>query len=136
MPASDSDNLKPPPKTADAVAVALATDKTGDADGERPPKVIAGGRGRVAEQILEVAFAHGIKVREDADLVELLAAIDMDSEIPLDAFAAVAEILTYVYEANQAMDADGNSDAPPSKDELVARWSNPENTEPDTKDTE
>ena len=57
----------------------------------------------MAEQILQVAFDRGIKVREDADLAEMLSAIDIDSEIPVEAFAAVAEILTYVYRANGNM---------------------------------
>ena len=39
-------------------------------------------------------------MREDADLAEVLTAIDVDSEIPIEAFAAVAEILSYVYRAN------------------------------------
>ncbi len=72
-----------------------------------PPRVVAGGRGAVAEQILAIAFANGIKVREDADLAQMLSAIDIDSEIPLEAFAAVAEILAYVYRANGAMPPPG-----------------------------
>ncbi len=80
----------------DSVAVALAYEPAGgDA-----PKVVAGGHGAVAEQILRIAFANGVKVREDADLAELLSAIDIDTEIPVEAFAAVAEILIYVYRAN------------------------------------
>lgn len=67
---------------------------------EYAPKVVASGKGAVAEQILRIAFAKGIKVREDADLAELLSAVDIDSEIPIEAFAAVAEILAYVYRAN------------------------------------
>jgi len=57
----------------------------------------------VAEQILAIAFAHDIKVREDADLVQILEAVDLDSEIPLEALAAVAEILSYVYRANNRL---------------------------------
>lgn len=64
------------------------------------PKVTATGRGWIAEKILDVAFAHGVKVREDADLAEILAAVDLDEEIPVEAFIAVAEILRYVYAAN------------------------------------
>lgn len=64
------------------------------------PKVVATGRGWIAEKILEVAFAHGVKVREDADLAEILTAVDLDEEIPVEAFIAVAEILRYVYAAN------------------------------------
>jgi flagellar biosynthesis protein len=64
------------------------------------PTVVATGRGAVAEQILQIAFANDIKVREDADLVEVLSSVDIESEIPLEALAAVAEILAYVYRAN------------------------------------
>lgn len=49
-----------------------------------------------------MAFACGIKVRQDADLAEILAAVDIDSEIPPQAFAAVAEILSYIYQLNAA----------------------------------
>ncbi len=50
--------------------------------------------------ILAPAFANGVKVREDADLAEILAAVEVDTEIPLEAFTAVAEILAYVYRSN------------------------------------
>jgi flagellar biosynthesis protein len=69
--------------------------------GDGAPKVVASGRGAFARSILERAFASGVKVREDADLVQLLAAVDVDSLIPLEAFMAVAEILAYVYHINQ-----------------------------------
>lgn len=64
------------------------------------PRMVASGRGALAEQILQIAWANNIKVREDADLVEILSAIDVDSDIPIEAFAAIAEILSYVYRAN------------------------------------
>ncbi|MEK9726174.1 MAG: EscU/YscU/HrcU family type III secretion system export apparatus switch protein, partial [Rhodospirillaceae bacterium] len=99
MPSSDDTergNLKPPPETKDTVAVALHQAKETD----RAPKVVAAGRGGLAEQILQIAFAQGIKVREDADLAQLLSAVGEDSEIPTEAFAAVAEILCYLYRAN------------------------------------
>lgn len=77
-------------------AVAIEYDRaSGDA-----PLVTASGKGALAEQILKIAFERGIKVREDAELVEILSLVDVDSPIPLEAFAAVAEILAYVYQAN------------------------------------
>ena len=75
--------------------------KDASQNGSRP-RIVAKGEGGVAEQILQVAWANDVKVREDADLVEVLAAIDVESEIPMEAFAAVAEILSYVYRANAA----------------------------------
>jgi flagellar biosynthesis protein len=79
-----------------AVAVALHYDP----DQPELPKVVASGRGSVAEQILQLAFANGVKVRTDPDLVEVLAAVEVDTVIPVEAFVAVAEILAYVYRAN------------------------------------
>ncbi|MCF8495273.1 MAG: EscU/YscU/HrcU family type III secretion system export apparatus switch protein [Alphaproteobacteria bacterium] len=64
------------------------------------PRVTAAGRGSIAEKILEIAFAHGIRVREDAALAEMLTKVEIDSPIPSEAFMAVAEILAYVYRAN------------------------------------
>jgi flagellar biosynthesis protein len=77
-------------------AVALHYDRDMDA----APRITATGRGYVADQIVALAFAHGVRVREDADLVEVLATLEVDSVIPLEAFTAVAEILSYVYRAN------------------------------------
>lgn len=80
-----------------SVAVAIEG-KQGDPDSA--PKIIATGRGKLAEEILALAFSKGVKVREDADLAELLVKLDMDTPIPSEAILAVAEILAKVYEAN------------------------------------
>ena len=77
---------------------------------DAPARLVARGQGAIAEQILAIAFAQGVRVREDSDLVELLDAVDLDAEVPLHALAAVAEILTYVYRANGLM-ADGNDES-------------------------
>ncbi|WP_431858516.1 EscU/YscU/HrcU family type III secretion system export apparatus switch protein [Azospirillum sp.] len=89
-----SSNARAKPQRPVAVALSYELGQPG------LPKVVATGRGAVAEQILEVAFANGVKVREDADLVEILSALDLDSEIPVEAIVAVAEILSHVYRAN------------------------------------
>ena len=79
------------------IAVALSHRPGTDADA---PRVVATGRGQLARRILDLAFASGVKVREDADLAQILSAVAIDSVIPLEAFMAVAEILSYVYRAN------------------------------------
>jgi flagellar biosynthesis protein len=101
-----SENQEPPspyspvkPASGRPVAVAI---KGRDGQRDSLPKVIASGRGKLAEQILELAFAKGLKVREDADLAELLAKLDLDTPIPSEAIVAVAEILARVYEFNAA----------------------------------
>ncbi|MGB0696398.1 MAG: EscU/YscU/HrcU family type III secretion system export apparatus switch protein [Rhodospirillaceae bacterium] len=95
---------KPPAAPPEEPKVAVALDYDGS---ETAPRVVASGRGAVADQILRIAFAEGVKVREDADLAEVLASVDVDQEIPLEAFAAVAEILAYVYRANGRTPEDG-----------------------------
>jgi len=65
------------------------------------PRIVASGRGAVAEQIVAVAQAQGIRVSKDADLAEVLVALEVGSDIPVEAFAAVAEILSYIYRANK-----------------------------------
>lgn len=105
---SDEDEVGPRrprwPQPRDKPAIAVAIDqkpRLGPDGSERTaPRVIATGRGSVAEQILEIAFAQGVPVREDPDLVELLATLELEAEIPVDAIAAVAEILSYIYRAN------------------------------------
>ncbi|MDJ0685660.1 MAG: EscU/YscU/HrcU family type III secretion system export apparatus switch protein [Alphaproteobacteria bacterium] len=69
-------------------------------DAHSAPEVVASGEGHLAERILDEAFAADVPVREDADLVEILAATEVGQEIPVEAFVAVAEILRYVYERN------------------------------------
>lgn len=74
---------------------------------DKAPIVTASGYGYVAERILDMAFASGVKVRQDADLAEILAAIDINAEIPPEAFAAVAEILSYIYQVNTSLIQEG-----------------------------
>jgi flagellar biosynthesis protein len=81
----------------DTKAVAIEKDISKDM-----PTVVASGQGFVAEQILQIAFDNDVKVRQDADLIEILSAVEIDQDVPLEAFAAIAEILTYVYQANNA----------------------------------
>jgi len=66
-------------------------------NGAKTPLVVASGKGTLAEEIVRIALERGIKVREDADLAQILTAIDVESPIPLEAFAAVTEILAYLY---------------------------------------
>lgn len=85
------------PFSPDQIAVALSYEGV---EG-KAPEIVASGRGAVAEQILQIAFDEGVKVREDADLAQILSLLDVGREIPVEAFSAVAEILTYVYQANR-----------------------------------
>jgi flagellar biosynthesis protein len=91
----DSDKPSNPPKISKAVALEY------DAKHDDAPRITATGKGLIAEQILSIAFANGVRVREDSSLIEILGALEVDSIIPIEAFTAVAEILNYVYHANK-----------------------------------
>lgn len=71
-----------------------------DMEKHNAPKVLAKGQGHVAEKIIQIALDQGIEIRQDADLVQILKAVDIDSEIPIEAFSAVAEIISYIYQQN------------------------------------
>jgi flagellar biosynthesis protein len=64
---------------------------------DQAPRVVAKGRGPVAEKILQLARAHGIPVRQDRNLVEVVSQLRLDQEIPPAVYQAVAEILAFVY---------------------------------------
>ncbi len=85
------------PAHAGLAATAIRYDPV---NAQSAPSVVASGRGWLAERILEVARDHGITVREDADLVEILTAVEIGDEVPVEAFVAVAEILRYIYAVN------------------------------------
>ena len=93
---TDSPNASPiVEKTGErSIAVAIKHD-VGDV-----PNVVASGYGKTAEKILQLAYEAGVKVRQDGDLAQVLAAVEIDSPIPISCFEAVAEILNYLYKLN------------------------------------
>lgn len=66
------------------------------------PILIAKGQGKLADTILERAKENGVPVQEDAALVEVLSKLDLDQQIPPELYQLVAEVLTYVYQAESA----------------------------------
>lgn len=93
--ASRSESDRPP------VAVALHYER----DSRAAPRIVASGSGPIAERIIELARVHGIAVRENADLAIMLNALGVGEQIPVAAFAVVAEILFYVLRANGRLPA-------------------------------
>jgi flagellar biosynthesis protein len=73
-----------------AVALAYRED-------EGAPRVVAKGRGLIAEAILARAKEAGVYVLESPELVALLKQVDLDSRIPPQLYIAVAELLAWLY---------------------------------------
>jgi flagellar biosynthesis protein len=67
---------------------------------ESAPRVVAKGRGKIAEKIVALAKTHQVPLVEDRNLVQLLEALDVDTQIPAELYQAVAEVLVFVYQLN------------------------------------
>ena len=94
----------PPPKPAVAAkppqnAVAITYKDKGQVG---LPKVVAKGRGLVAEQIIARAREHGVAVHESKELVALLMQVELDDHIPPALYRAVAELLAWLYHIETA----------------------------------
>lgn len=64
---------------------------------EGAPKVIAKGKGKIAESILEKAQTHNIPIHEDPNLVQMLGQLDLNETIPENLYQAVAEVFAFIY---------------------------------------
>ncbi|MHB8829995.1 MAG: EscU/YscU/HrcU family type III secretion system export apparatus switch protein [Syntrophales bacterium] len=65
------------------------------------PRVTAKGKGNIAEKIIELAKKNDIPIKSDPALVQLLSKVDIEEQIPLELYRAVAEILAFVYSMNE-----------------------------------
>lgn len=81
----------PTQKPQKAVALKYDREKSG------APKVVASGKGEVANNIIKLAQEHDIFIKKDADLVELLSKIELNKEIPPMLYKAVAEVFSFIY---------------------------------------
>ena len=61
------------------------------------PKVVAQGRGLIAQAIIERARQHGVYVHESKELVGLLMQVELDQHIPPQLYMAIAELLAWLY---------------------------------------
>ena len=81
-------------KTSKAVAL------TYEAQRHNAPRVVAKGKGYLADKIIEIAKQHHVPLYEDKNLVQVLEALDLDGEIPPELYRAVAEVLAFIYRIN------------------------------------
>ena len=80
------------PTEARGSAVALSYEK-----GAAAPRVVAKGRGLIADEIIARAREAGVFVHESPELVGLLMQVDLDAHIPPQLYVAVAELLAWIY---------------------------------------
>ena len=64
------------------------------------PRLVAKGKGILAERILELAEQNHVPIHYDPDLTAVLEPLEVDKVIPPDLFHAVAIVLAALYRAN------------------------------------
>lgn len=79
-----------------SLAIALAY-----APGDTAPRIVAKGRGLIADEIIRRAHQHGVFVHESPELVTLLMQSNLDDRIPPQLYVAIAELLAWIYRLEQ-----------------------------------
>jgi len=79
----------------------LAASLQYDKDKDKAPKITAKGKGLIADKIIELARENGIPIQQDPGLVQILCKLDIDEEIPVELYRAIAELLAFVYSMNE-----------------------------------
>ena len=77
-----------PPRRRHAAALAYEANA-------RAPKLVASGRDRIADRILEAAREAGVPIREDPALAQALSQLELGDEVPAELWQAVAETLVW-----------------------------------------
>jgi len=80
-------------------AVALRYDQ----EQSHAPKVVATGKGLIAENVIKKAKENNVPILEDESLVELLAELNINETIPEELYQAVAEVFAFIYQADQGI---------------------------------
>jgi flagellar biosynthesis protein len=84
-------NRPPEPQRKTATALGYNPDK------DTAPVVLASGRGKIAEQIIDIARANQIPVHEDPLLASTLSKININDVIPPELYTVVAQVFAYIY---------------------------------------
>lgn len=83
------------PHLQQRLAVALEYEK----GSRRAPRVVAKGRGLIADQIVALAEQNSVLVEANPALARALSGVELDAEIPVELFEAVAEVIGFVLRA-------------------------------------
>lgn len=68
---------------------------------EQAPKIIASGKGQIADRMITVAANEGVPIHKDAPLANTLSKLEIGDYIPKELYEVVAEILVYVDSCDQ-----------------------------------
>lgn len=123
-----SDAIKEQRRKQTAVALAYRA-------GDSAPKVVAKGKGLIAEQIMQRAKEAGVFMHESKELVALLMDVDLDRHIPPALYRAIAELLAWLYHIESMQKNGGALPAPPDTASFVEPAPDARSTSATTPDT-
>jgi flagellar biosynthesis protein len=78
------------------------------------PKVVAKGKGLIAEEIIARANESGVFIHQSKELVALLMKVDLDDSIPPALYRVVAELLAWLYYIETEISTDKKASPPPT----------------------
>ncbi|MCO1622714.1 EscU/YscU/HrcU family type III secretion system export apparatus switch protein [Pseudomonas putida] len=87
-------------------------------DGHQAPTVTAKGDAELAEAILALAREHEVPIYENAELVRLLARLELGDQIPEALYLTIAEIIAFAWQLRGKVPA-GFEDAPPEEHDIT-----------------
>ncbi|MGQ9498179.1 MAG: EscU/YscU/HrcU family type III secretion system export apparatus switch protein [Desulfotomaculales bacterium] len=70
-------------------------------EGDDAPRIVAAGRGKIAERIIETAREAGVPVYRDEQLAWTLAGLGVDVPVPPQLYDVVARVIAWVYRLQQ-----------------------------------
>ncbi|MGE8460334.1 MAG: EscU/YscU/HrcU family type III secretion system export apparatus switch protein [Pseudomonas capeferrum] len=87
-------------------------------DGQQAPTLSAKGDDALAEAILELARQHEVPIYENAELVSLLARLELGEQIPDALYLTIAEIIAFAWQLRGKVPV-GFSDVPAGERDIT-----------------
>ncbi|MCA9734920.1 MAG: EscU/YscU/HrcU family type III secretion system export apparatus switch protein [Deferribacteres bacterium] len=69
------------------------------------PQVVAKGKGLLAEKIIAIAQENGVEVLRDDKLLQALMLLEVEQQIPVELYDAVAAVLAFIYKKRAELPA-------------------------------
>ena len=90
-------------------------------DGTHAPSLTAKGDEELAEEILRIARDHEVPIYENAELVKLLARMELGDSIPQELYLTIAEIIAFAWNLKGKFPAGHIPDAPMVEKDVTER---------------
>ena len=90
-------------------------------DGSHAPTLTAKGDEELAEEILRIARDYEVPIYENAELVKLLARMELGDSIPEELYRTIAEIIAFAWNLKGKFPAGQDPDAPRVEKDVTER---------------